>query len=475
VIVEPRLRTTLRWAILAGVVIAGGVIRWRAAQGDLWFDEIWSMLLTTRAHSVSGVLTDIHHANNHYLNTAYLMLVGSAARPELYRLPAVLAGSAAIILMAFAAASWPATPRRGPFTTVWLGAGSFLLVQYTSEARGYGLALLFAMLCYMATARWLARPSWGAAAGFAVSAILGVLAHLTVAFVVAGCVGWILVDAWNRRAGQQPAVHWSLLLLVGPPAAFVVWLWASDLRFLDSGGGPAWSPPKVLRETLRYTFSVPAGPMEWLGAVALAGAGWEAICLYRRNDARWMFLAMVFVIPSAICVIVRPEIIGARYFLVCAPFLILVVAQSLARLSDHGIVGRIAWGLALVAFTVGGVFSWGPLLRDGRGHYREAVEYMAAATAEPVLRVASDHDARNGLLLAYFAHGLPSGRRVDYVSHEDWAGRSFDWFIAHRMDDESPPPQMIDLPPGQFSVVQHFGHGGISGWSWFVYRRSLKP
>jgi hypothetical protein len=58
------------------------------------------MLLTTSARSFLGVFTGIHHDNNHYLNTIWIMAVGAGHAPEVYRLPNILGGTAAIPLMA---------------------------------------------------------------------------------------------------------------------------------------------------------------------------------------------------------------------------------------------------------------------------------------------------------------------------------------------------------------------------------------
>ncbi len=93
--------------ILVAIVFAGALLRGLAARGDLWFDEIWSMLLTASATSLPGVFTEIHHANNHYLNTAYLMWVGADAAPLVYRLPGIIAGATAVALLAVAVSRPP--------------------------------------------------------------------------------------------------------------------------------------------------------------------------------------------------------------------------------------------------------------------------------------------------------------------------------------------------------------------------------
>ena len=295
-------------------------------------------------------------------------------------------------------------------------------------------------------------------------------------FIVTGCLAWIAVAAWNRRTRGESLTDWSLAAIIFPPGAFAAWLWMNDLRVIDSGGGSPWRGMAVLRETVRSTLNLPAGPLELLGVLALIGAAWETVGLYRAREARWAFFAtVIFAIPSFVSLVASPEYLVSRYFLVSAPFLLVLAGEWLARVSALGKVGLLAWALTLVAFPVGGAALWGPLLRDGRGHYTSAVAYVAAATVEPVVRIASDHDLRNGLLLAYFGHGLAPGRRLEYVQQDEWSTRSFEWFIVHRTADEDPPSPVLALPSGRFLMATRFDYAGLSGWNWFVYRKERSP
>ena len=140
---------------LAAIVAAGAAVRLLACRGDLWLDEVWTLALLDRVHSPLGILTEMRHANNHVLNTLFAYAVGPLEHDTLYRAPAWLGGVLAIALGARLA--WlgdgpirsdrrPAADASAGTRAVWAAAvlaGSYLLVLYGSEARGYSLSLAF--------------------------------------------------------------------------------------------------------------------------------------------------------------------------------------------------------------------------------------------------------------------------------------------------------------------------------------------
>ena len=84
--------------IACGVIlVASGLVRFSAALGDFWLDEIWSWnwswsIAGTVLTSDWDILTKIHHDNNHYLNTWFIYLLGPDRHWIVYRLPSVIAG-----------------------------------------------------------------------------------------------------------------------------------------------------------------------------------------------------------------------------------------------------------------------------------------------------------------------------------------------------------------------------------------------
>ena len=128
----------------------GTVIRVHAAQGDLWLDEIWSIEMAKIAKSPMTILFGLHRDNNRYLNTAYRAMIGHGRSPILY-CAAALAGSMVMMLVLLVKNQFPDPAGRIIWTLVT--TASYLFTLYSSEARGYALALLFAILTYAARDR----------------------------------------------------------------------------------------------------------------------------------------------------------------------------------------------------------------------------------------------------------------------------------------------------------------------------------
>ena len=126
------------------------------ARRDRWLDIFYS--------------PDLKLDNNHQLNTLWLYVLGDQHHWVVYRIPALVAG-----LLAVAVASAIGRHRsraEGVFAAALGVAVSFMMVVYSTEARGYALVLLFALLAFIALRRYLDTPSVGAAAWFSLWIVL---------------------------------------------------------------------------------------------------------------------------------------------------------------------------------------------------------------------------------------------------------------------------------------------------------------
>lgn len=453
-----------RWPLLVAVALAGLVVRVGAARGDLWLDEIWSAELARQVSGALDVFTRVHHDNNHYLATLWLRLAGDDP-PLLARGLALLSGAAALAAMALAAA-----PRgwRVALAATALASGSAFLVHYQSEARGYAPAVLGALAAYQALDRFLAtrRPGWALLAGGA--AALGILSHLTFVLILAGALAWIGRVAWRRRALDP----WLLAPLV-PPIATLAWLWLVDLRFLVRGGGPEDTTWDVLRELWRSTFNLPPGAAEWLGLPLLALVGWRLVRLRREGDDRWAFFAGAFGAAAATVIVRGPgDYLAARYFAVCVPFLLLLVAEALGALAPAGRGGAVGLAGLLLLFAIAGVAPVGRLITDGRGRYREAIGYMLDHGTGSPITVGTDHEFRNGMVLGFHAERMRLGKPLVLLTGRA-GGPPPEWYLRHEFQ---PAPQAAQglLGPGDvpYRLAAVFPYAGLSGWTWLLYRRA---
>lgn len=454
-------------AIVACAALAGALLRLAAARGDLWLDEIWSLHFAAAARSPLEVFAEIHHDNNHYLNTLWMMVGGEGASPLVHRLLSVGSGAGMVALGAAAAL------RRGRIevaATALLLAGSRFLVHYGSEARGYGPATFFAVASYASLGEWLGtgRRRWMLA--FAAAAALGILSHLTFALVLGGALAWGALELVRRKA---PAADWILLT---SPVVLLALLWLVDLRFLVVGGGPPYELGGVLRELSRATLGLPRGPPELLAAPFVAVAGYEVVALARERDARAAFFAVSLLLaPLALLALRRPQVLAPRYLAVLVPLFALLAGRGLARLARLGRSGAMAVAVGLVLFVAGNGVQIAALLRDGRGHYREAVALMLAGSADRAVTVGSDNDFRNLVVLGDQARRLGALGRIAYVDRASLGRRPPEWFLLHDFAERPAGERHIEVAGRPYGLVAAFPYAGLSGFSWLVYRMIDAP
>ena len=452
-------------AWLAAALVVAAVLRLLAARNELWLDEIWSLEMTRAVHSPLELLTLGHHDNNHLLNTWYLYWAGEGASPLVQRLLAVVSGVAVV-----GAAAWIA--RAGGWFEACLAATlcalSFPLVLYSSEARGYAPAGLFALLAFACQRAALRTGGLRACVGLWLCVALGFLAHPSFLHVYLALLAWsglhAFADGGWRGLAHQHAV----------PLAVLGALYWITLRHMLVGGGPILAPLEVLRETLALASGAPqAEPWQGLTLVAtLAGLSVGLACAWRRDRGEGAFVLLALsVAPALVVFVTRPELLYFRYFLVLVPFAYLLLAQALAALGRRGWLGRGGVAVVLALYAAGQGARIEPLLRDGRGQYGATLRFMAEATSDPLIEVGSDHDFRNLAVLEYHARRLGLAQRLRYVPEGQWPVRGPEWLLLHRGIQEEPPAAALVHNGRRYQLVYRAPCGAVSGWIWFLYRR----
>ena len=464
--------TRASWAGCAAAVALGGVLRLVSCWNDLWLDEVWSWAAAGRLDSWSGVFTDIHHSNNNHLNTWILYAFGQDAPGFTYRLPAWLAGTASIALAANLA--W----RRGRLEAVLaavLFAGCFTLVHFSSEARGYALAVFCALLALRALGADLDdQRRWGAPV-FATAVSLGLLAHLVFAFFWAGAIAHSALRLARNKTGAA-RIAWRLTRLHGAPLLCLALLWLVDLRHMQVGSGNPTDFAWVSSRLFGFAFGLPVTrALAWPYALAaLLGLGLAMLRLRRRGDDAWVLYGVaIAAAPLGVIGTLQPDVIAVRYFLIGVALSLLIASDVLADLLRAGGVRRVV-ALGLVgAYLIGNGVHTAAFLEHGRGGYAAALRHMADRSPGPEIVVASDHDFRNGLVLRFHARALPPDRRLVYRGREQAgrAGPAPEWRIVHAAHRPETAPARIRDPAGRrYALSAEFDHAAISGFYWAVYR-----
>jgi hypothetical protein len=457
-------RTAL--ALCALAVAIGLGVRMLGLRSDFWLDEVWSWWSVRRLGSARGVFTALHHSNNNHLNSLWIYAVGDAA-PWVYRLPSLLAGSASVALGAWL--GWRRGRLEAALSAILL-AGSFALVHFSSEARGYATAVAFALGAQCALESALARWRWTSAALFGACIALGFLSHLVFLFYWAGAAAqssWQLRGLpWRRLAARLAALHAAPLVILAA-------LYRVDLRFMVVGGGDPNDIPLLVAQSVGYALGLPAErALAWpYGGLALALVGAGLWLRARERDASWIAFGISLCGPVLAFALLRPEVIALRYFVIGIALGLLLCADLAAHAWRRGGAARALAALAVLAFLSGNAHDLRAFAALGRGGYAAALRTMAENTAGSRIEVGSDHDFRNAMVLRFYARELPPDRQLVYVPQDRWPPGGPEWLIRHAAQRPAQPLAQLRAAGSRYRLFAEFDHASISGFYWALYRR----
>src|SRR5262245_52224281 len=215
-------RSSAVWLSSAALILIaiGAGLRLAGTRGDLWLDEIWTLVLLQPIRWLGEIFWGINNDNNHFLNSVYLYAVGPDAPVMVQRGLSVVLGTAAIAAAGLVAIR---NGRPAALIAMALFAVSYPMVHFGSEARGYAGLVLFALLALVCLQHELERPHWTNRHGLGAAVGLGLLSHLTMAGPAVVLALWTFWLAWHRtgnlRAAEEqtrtifrPALTWALAI-----------------------------------------------------------------------------------------------------------------------------------------------------------------------------------------------------------------------------------------------------------------------
>jgi len=457
--------------LAAVLLVAVGVLaRVVALSTELWLDEIWSLYATRELVSVGEVFTKYQSSANHLLYSLLFYAVGDHESRFLYRLPSLVAGTLTIPLVWLVAR--PAG-RIGAAVAATLTATSYLMIHFSSEARGYALVVFFSVATLYAARRFLEGFRWSWASVFWLCACLGFLSHVMYALTFAAACTWLPVQLFATRRDLKGALLRSLQVL-GVPLGFFSALYLVFLRHFWVDGGPEFSWPGILIKTLSYAGGGPAsGLLASLAALLTAAVFLQAIARMRETDSlEWLFFATAILVAPALTLLVQqPDVMFVRYFLISIVFCYVAVGYWAESLFRQGRSRRLALGFAMLLFVVGNGVNVAHLLRYGRGAYAEGVRFMAENTPGEVVTFFSDHPVRNGMVVDYYGRFVEPHKAFRSVTEYSATERPPTWLILHRFDRPTDIRTSVqDLYGNTYALARYFPYFDLSGWHWFIYR-----
>lgn len=458
------------WIAAALILIGAGAVRLLAGLDGLWLDEIWSLRLASQVRGPWDILTRIGHENNHYLNTLWIWTIGPQSNWLLYRIPSMFAG---VLATGIAGSIGLRRSTIAAVLAMLIAAASYLLIHYSSEARGYSCAVLFALASADLQERMFRGGGWGAAVGTIFAAIAGILSQPVFLAFYGALLMWSAGKTWFAgRQRRRLSRLWCLAHV--PPLLFFVWLYETDLWRVFNAGGPIYPLSEVVTQTLSLAIGGPdAGTASIAGAACAALLFLAGLAILWQTDRDWCILSVlaVVVMPTVLIAVTGRREVYPRYFLIPVTFIQLTLALAVAAFDLRGRQGRILSGILFACVLAGNSLHAFRLMHVGRGGYFPLLADLVAETPGDEIVVGSDHPFRNGLVLWFYSQYLPETKRLAHLNEDQWPPQGPDWFLLHLLDREAQPPSELKDPKGHRYRLEHFyPYAGLSGWGWGLYR-----
>jgi len=268
----------------------------------------------------------------------------------------------------------------------------------------------------------------------------------------------------------------GLLCCHAAPFAFLVILYWIDLRKVVAGGGTP-SPSLIYAYRTALAWGMGATPNDaskilmCLPALAVFFSG-LLLLWSERSDAPIFFAGVILVFPVLLIVFRGSDVIYTRHFIIGIAFLLILFSYVLASLYDRGGPSRLtALAVLAVYFLINGQLIL-TLFKYGRGHYNEAIRYMADNTKFPVVTIGSDHDFQTQMVLSFYGSQALGGKKEKYFQRDSWSRSGPEWFVAHKESFESPTPpalQLNDDTGRHYELVKTYPAAPLCGLHWFIY------
>jgi hypothetical protein len=361
----------LHVAALALIVVIGAAIRLAYLNEPMRYDEAYSFLHYARL-PLSAIVRTYDTANNHIFSNllVHFSYFHLGADRWMLRLPALLAGVAAPL-----AGYWAAREMFDRDAGLWaaaLVATSSPLVDFSVNARGYEIAVLFLLLALGFGVRVVRTQAIWAVAGFAVSAVLAAWAVPTAAYGLAVVGVWMLAAVVIRPTRDWRAIARVAATLAVPAlGAYLLyrplmhqygWKQVTPIHIggpevhitrggrIAGSGDPVWNLAKA---TWAMWWRATPHPIDWLIAAAAAASAFVA----RRRPGEWMPLILAWALTLALLVVVLPVSPFRRSWLALLPLLLVAAGAGLAaaaRVASQRLpCARLAGTVAALVLTAG--------------------------------------------------------------------------------------------------------------------------
>lgn len=156
--------------------------------------------------------------------------------------------------------------------------------------------------------------------------------------------------------------------------------------------------------------------------------------------------------PAVLLLVMEQDFMFSRYFVISVAFGLVATACELGNLFHRRRPAKVCVIVLVVMYLVGNVINVANLYSFGRDDCRGAVLCMADRTPGWDIRVTSDNDFRNGILLKYYQRHLSSNKDMFCFLKAERTVPAPDWLIRHGLE---PMGEVANSVPHHGVVYEH--------------------
>jgi len=395
--------------ILGGLMLAGLALRLAKLWDGVYADEL-STLYIVRGRSLGDALdivssdAEVSPPLSFIASWAFAKL-GSA--PELIRLPSLLAGMASVPLTYLVGTR--AVGRTAGLAAAAIVALSPFMVYFSTEARGYALAIVFLLASTLALLQAIRSPARGWWIAYAAFSALAMYSHYTAAFPLAAQLLWVLWAAPRTRAAALLANLLALILylpwlsgMLGDTSsstlplveAFVATGFDAKLSALEAWafGGP-YLPPAVFPGAWVVAIGAAGVAIAAVAAIAVRARGPAPVGAPATEHGTALLICLGLsapVLELALAVVGGPETFGSRNLGSASAGMALGIGALVTAAGP--LWGGVAFATVMAAFVAGSAANLGA--EHAKPDF-EAVARWIDARAKPGDVIVDVHDVRS--------------------------------------------------------------------------------
>ena len=438
--------------VLLYIVLFAALLRFLGIFDELGQDEIRSFFLISGLNSPLEIITKLFDDNNHPLNSLFMYFIGKGnpAYWFKFRLLSLLAGTLTVPLTYLIAVKmFPSKAWR--LITAFFVAGSFPLIFYSTEARGYALVAFFSLLSFYLLSELFEKKNIGLLLVFYCSFILGFSSSFSFGYIAFGLIStYIWLQFHQQGASGFGQKILSLLKVFTCPVILAIILYLKFVSNLSVEGTTIHvSLLEPIKEVAAYLVGFPRDNVCSYGIVILVYflLFIEMFCLLKEASAFGIFcISSTFGICSYL-LLTHPPFVFFRYFLCFYPFLIILFSHFLYRLTVKFKEWRLVLAAIVLLILLGNIVSYFNFIKFGRSHYLEALDYMHQHNRAPSITVAGDQDFQIVIPLKFYSFFRPDFK-INYMSIDQGKNHPPEWIIFHNIKRDFYSPHLIEVYQG---------------------------